>query len=195
VNVRVVSATNRDLADAVRDGSFREDLFYRLNVITITMPPLREHAEDIPLLIEHFLSRIAARTGKPVCKLDPGSLRYFGGYHWPGNVRELENEIERAAMLSDGVITPAHLSEHLLFQCLPGGASAAPAADMLNERDLEGKSLKDVMDIACERAERAAILRALKKARGEKKEAARILDVSRPTLYARLKRYNIASPE
>lgn len=195
VDVRIVSATNSDLAEAVRQGAFREDLFYRLNVITIELPPLRERKEDIPLLIDHFLTGIAERTDKKKRRLDTEALEYLKDYAWPGNIRELENEIERAAMLSDDIITPLHLSENLRYRTSPKTTPSGAITGVLTEDDLEGKSLKDVMEFTAEKAERAAIVRALKKAKGEKKEAARILDISRPTLYAKLKRYNIKPPK
>ena len=194
VDVRIVSATNRNLAEAVRLAAFREDLYYRLNVMTIELPPLRERKEDISLLLDHFLSEIAERTGKKL-RIDTEALRLLTDYDWPGNIRELENEIERAAMLSDEVITPPNLSEHLLFRTSPKVTPPDAITGVLTEKDLEGKSLKDVIDVALEKAERAAIVRALKKANWEKKEAARILDISRPTLYAKLKRYNIETPK
>ena len=101
VNVRIVSATNRSLAREVEKGSFREDLFYRLNVITIHMPPLRERTGDIALLVQHFLSKQAAKTGERVKKITPEAMRVLEAYHWPGNVRELENAIERAIVLAE----------------------------------------------------------------------------------------------
>lgn len=195
VDVRIVSATNRNLAEAVQKGLFREDLFYRLNVITVELPPLRDRREDIPLLIDHFLSIIAKRVKKKKRKLDTEALQFFKDYDWPGNIRELENEIERAAMLSDDVITSAHLSEQLRYRTAPKMLPRDAITGVLTERDLEGKTLKDVMDVVAEKAERVAIVRALKKANWEKKEAARILDISRPTLYAKLKRYNIKPPK
>jgi transcriptional regulator with GAF, ATPase, and Fis domain len=195
VDVRIISATNRDLAEAVRQGLFREDLYYRLNVITVDLPPLRERKEDIPLLIDHFLTKIAKRTKHKKRRLDTEALQLFEEYDWPGNIRELENEVERAAMLSDDVITPAHLSEQLRYRTAPKTLPPGAITGVLTEDDLEGKSLRDVMEVAAEKAERAAIVRALKKASGEKKEAARILDISRPTLYAKLKRYNIKPPK
>ena len=102
VDVRVIAATNRDLRQLVADGKFLEDLFYRLNVIPIEMPPLRERREDIPLLVEHFVRRFAERTGKQIDGVDEKAMAELTRYDWPGNVRELENTIERAVVLSTG---------------------------------------------------------------------------------------------
>ena len=106
VDVRVIAATNRDLRQLVSEGKFLEDLFYRLNVIPIEMPPLRERLEDIPLLVEHFVSRFAERTGKQIDGVDEKAMAELTRYEWPGNVRELENTIERAVVLSTA--SPAH---------------------------------------------------------------------------------------
>jgi transcriptional regulator with PAS, ATPase and Fis domain len=106
VDVRVVAATNRDLADAVRSGIFREDLFYRLNVVTIRLPPLRERREDIPLLIDHLVHRAAVHCGKPVDAVSDAALAVLRAYDWPGNVRELAHTLERSVVLAqDTVIT------------------------------------------------------------------------------------------
>jgi len=110
VDVRVIAATHRDLPKLVKAGKFREDLFYRLNVINIPLPALRERVEDIPLLAHHFVRRYAERLGKKVRALSPEAIELLCGYRWPGNVRELENAVERAVVLCRGeVITPADL--------------------------------------------------------------------------------------
>ena len=113
VDVRLISACNRDLAEEVRKKRFRSDLFYRINVITIELPPLRERKEDIPLLVEHFLQRGAKKIGRKK-RISPRALEYLMEYDWPGNVRELENEIERAMVLAEDVITPDVLSPSIL---------------------------------------------------------------------------------
>jgi len=182
VDVRIISATNRNLAESVERGEFREDLYYRLNVISTELPPLRERKEDIPILVDFFLTGIAERTGRKKRKLDALALQFLEEYDWPGNIRELENEIERAAILSDEVIEPSHLSEAIMLKAAP-------------KKDLDGKTLKEVIEKTAEKSEREAIVWALKKANWEKKEAARLLDISRPTLYAKLKRYNIKTPK
>ena len=107
VDVRVIAATNRDLRQMVADGRFQEDLFYRLNVIPIELPPLRERREDIPALVEHFVRKHAQRTGRRIERIDDGVLAALQQYDWPGNVRELENTIERAVVLSTGPVITA----------------------------------------------------------------------------------------
>ena len=104
VDVRVIAATNVDLREAVRRGAFREDLFYRLNVVAIRVPPLRERMEDVPLLVRHFLDRISAEVGKEVTDVSDAALGVLAGYEWPGNVRELENAVERAVVVARGTI-------------------------------------------------------------------------------------------
>ncbi len=188
VDVRIISATNRNLAEAVREGKFREDLFYRLNVITLELPPLRERKEDLTLLVDYFLDRMA--QGRPGKRISAAALDLLVRYDWPGNIRELENELQRAAVLSGETITPAHLSENL-FATIPKSAIEG----VPGEGGVDGKTLREVMDIAAEAAERAAIVNALKKCGWQKKEAARLLDISRPTLYAKLKRYGIKTPK
>jgi transcriptional regulator with PAS, ATPase and Fis domain len=102
VDVRVIATTNRNLQEWVKQGKFREDLYYRLNVVPIPLPPLRERLEDVPLLCEHFLSRIAARDGRPQRRFEPRAMEFLQKYHWPGNVRELENICERSVVLEVG---------------------------------------------------------------------------------------------
>jgi two-component system response regulator HydG len=110
VDVRVVAATNRDLEEEVERGSFREDLYYRLNVIVVNLPPLRQRLEDVPLLADHFVSQFATRNGKQIDGIDPEALDLLTSYYWPGNVRELENVVERAVVLTrERIITPADL--------------------------------------------------------------------------------------
>jgi DNA-binding NtrC family response regulator len=114
VDVRLIAASNRDLAKAVADGVLREDLYYRLNVIPIHMPPLRERIEDIPLLVAHFIARITHDVGKSVRGISPESLAILERYHWPGNIRELENIVERAIVLGSGeILAPESLPPHL----------------------------------------------------------------------------------
>src|SRR6185503_4398177 len=107
VDLRVIAATNRDLRQMVAEGKFQEDLFYRLNVIPIHIPPLRERREDIPALVEHFVKKHARRTGRRVERIEPAALSALQQYDWPGNVRELENTVERAVVLSQGPVVTA----------------------------------------------------------------------------------------
>ena len=167
VDVRVISATNKDLRKAIEKQEFREDLYYRLNVVNIELPPLRERKEDIPLLAEHFLHKFAMENRKEVTEFSPEAIEFLLDYDWPGNVRELENAIERAIILSkDSPITTADLPQENLS--LVGSASI-------------GKNLKEV--------EKSHILNVLRETSENYSEAARILGVSRMTLYNKAKEY------
>jgi two-component system response regulator AtoC len=167
VDVRVISATNKDLRRAIEKQEFREDLYYRLNVVNIELPPLRERKEDIPLLAEHFLHKFAAENRKEVTEFSPEVIESLLAYDWPGNIRELENSIERAIILSrDSSITTADLPQENVS--LVGSASI-------------GKNLKEV--------EKTHILHVLRETGENYSEAARILGVSRMTLYNKAKEY------
>src|SRR5207302_669145 len=155
VDVRVIAATNRDLKKMVADGSFQEDFYYRLNVIPIEIPPLRERRDDIPPLIEHFVEKHRQRTGKPIAKVDEAVLAALQKYDWPGNVRELENTIERAVVLATGpVLTTASVS---VLGVVSTQASGLPSQRL--HQNLEW-------------VERETIRRALDQAGGVKKNAA-----------------------
>jgi len=170
VNVRVVTATNRDLTKLVAEGGFRDDLYYRLNVVMITMPPLRERTIDVPLLAQHFLEKFAHATGRPVKRLAPEALALLGGYHWPGNVRELEHVIERAVALSSAeTLLPDDFPPHLRQE--PERAPRLPAA---------GMTLEDV--------KRWYVNKILEEAGGNKLRAAELLGIDRSTLYRVLDR-------
>jgi DNA-binding NtrC family response regulator len=175
VDVRVVAATNKDPAAAIRDGALREDLFYRLNVFPIALPPLRDRPEDIPLLAEAFLRASAAKNGRPLRAISPEALRALQQYPWPGNVRELRNAIERAVILCRGeTIDPAHLPEAL----------RRPAASPESAPQLTlpiGTTVED--------AEKALILQTLDFAGQNKTRAAEILGISLKTLHNKLNRY------
>ncbi|MCS6925085.1 MAG: sigma 54-interacting transcriptional regulator, partial [Candidatus Binatia bacterium] len=172
VDVRIIAATNRDLRQAVATGEFRQDLFYRLNVVDIHLPPLRERPEDIPLLIEHFLARAPHATR--VRRLSAEALRLLLHYPWPGNVRELENTIERALVLCRGEeITPADLPPHL--------TAVKSTVGSLRDALLRRCSLAEI--------EQEYILLALEMTEGRKKEAAELLGIDRKTLYRKLEEY------
>jgi DNA-binding NtrC family response regulator len=174
VDLRVIAATNRDLRRMVADGRFQEDLFYRLSVIPISLPPLRERREDIPVLVDHFLRKHAQRTGKRMEGVAKEALASLQSYDWPGNVRELENTIERAVVLSSGpVIEAAEVSP------LGAGGAAPPGPP----------SLKLHQNI--EWVERETIARALREARGVKKAAAELLGISQRALSYYLAKYHI----
>ena len=177
VDVRVITATNRDLRQLVSEGKFLEDLFYRLNVIPIEMPPLRERREDIPLLVEHFMRRFAERTGKKIDGVDEKAMNELSRYEWPGNVRELENTIERAVVLS----TEPLLTSRTVWLM---SATATPAAAAV-------PSLKLHQNL--EWAERETMRRALEQARGVKKDAAELMGISQRALSHYLAKYRIDS--
>ena len=174
VDVRVIAATNRDLRKKVADGSFLEDLFYRLSVIPIEIPPLRERREDIPSLAEHFLRKHEQRTGKRLERIDEDAMRLLQNHEWPGNVRELENAIERAVVLATGSVIDAPLIS-------TQGAQAA------SDGSLPSARLHDNV----EWAERESVKRALRRAGGVKKDAAEILGISQRALSYYLAKYVI----
>src|SRR5216684_2752072 len=176
IDVRVIAATNRNVRQMVADGKFQEDLFYRLNVIPIEIPPLRERREDIPALVEHFVSKHAQRTGRRVERIDEGVLAGLQQYDWPGNVRELENTIERAVVLSSGpVITARAVS---VVGATPQQPTGLP-------------SLKLRQNI--EWVERETIRRALENAGGVKKDAAELMGISQRALSYYLAKYRLES--
>jgi DNA-binding NtrC family response regulator len=176
VDVRLVAATNRNLRAALEQGTFREDLYYRLNVVPIDLPPLREHKEDIPELAEHFIARFAGEAGKDVPGITPAALRKLLDFHWPGNVRELENILERAVILSSGAeidVADIHLDT------APREAPAAGVGFLP-----EGMTLDAWED--------ELIREALKRANGNKSQAARLLGLSRNALRYRLGKMGVA---
>lgn len=175
VDVRIVAATNKNLKAEVERGNFREDLYYRLAVIPIPLPPLRERKEDIPLLARHFLEKYSRRTPSP--QLSPEALGILVNYPWPGNVRELENLMERAALLCEGqAITPAHLSFET-EESPPAPEGVVP--------------LKEATEKTVKIIEKEKILHALEAASGNKARAAKMLGISRGTLYNKLKELDI----
>ncbi len=176
VDVRLIAATNRDLRAALEEGTFREDLYYRLNVVPIDIPPLREHKEDIPDLVQHFLDRFSREHGKEIQQITPAALKVLTDYHWPGNVRQLENIIERAVTLSTGPVIDAadiHLDARPMPGA-PGSAGASGGAPFLPE----GMTLEQWED--------EMIREAMRRANGNKSEAARLLGLSRNALRYRL---------
>jgi len=183
VDVRVISATHQNLAGMVQEGRFREDLYYRLNVISIPLPPLRDRFGDIPLLAYHFLRKYAAQSGKNVKGIAPETLELLEAYPWPGNVRELQNVIERAVVLAEGeTITPAELPASLR---LPQKVPAEIVADHL--------SLKKAKRQWVEAFEREYLIALLNKHQGNISQAAKTAGVDRKTIHRLIKRYRIAS--
>lgn len=180
VDVRIITATNIDLKKAVEEGRFREDLYYRLNVINIALPPLKERKDDIPLLINHFIEKYCTENGKKVCYMDDTALKYLINYHWPGNIRELENVIERAVVLSN--------SERLSIEFLPDYiVDQTPKVTNQLAIPSNGIYLKDaVIDF-----EKKLIVNSLIAAKGVQKKAAKLLNLKPTTLNEKIKRYNI----
>ncbi len=178
VDVRIIAATNVDLQKAVGEGTFREDLFYRLNVIAIKIPPLRERSEDIPLLVEHFIRKFAEENEREPCTLDAAALKTLLDYDWPGNVRELENVIERAVVLSPGKVISADV--------FPKNLTASPADSTLRFPG-DGLPLKERVA----NYEKALIVAALEKTDWNQKKAAQLLAVNATTLSEKLKRLHI----
>lgn len=184
VDVRIIAATNVDLKQAVERRQFRDDLYYRLNVITINLPPLRDRKDDIPLLVEHFTRRFCEENGRPPCTLEPEALRCLLEYDWPGNVRELENVVERAVVLApdDGRIVRELLPRDIL-------EATSYSFDKLQAFE-NGFSLKDRVS----EFERNLITSALIKTEWNQKKAAHLLRVNPTTLNEKLKRLNIKIP-
>ena len=178
VDVRIIAATNIDLRQAVRDGRFREDLFYRLNVITVDLPPLRSRREDIPLLVNHFLEFYANENALAPRKLSSDALRALVDYEWPGNVRELENSIERGVVLSNGPIIGSDL--------LPGHITGRSFQDALLEHN-PNASLFDIL----EDIERRIIIEKLERCNGNQTDAAEQFRIPLSTLNQKIKRLNI----
>jgi two-component system response regulator PilR (NtrC family) len=174
VNIRVIAATNRDLTSAVASGAFRQDLYYRINVVELRMPPLRERLDDIPLLARHFIEKYAREFGKPMRALSGEACRALMRYPWPGNVRELENVVERALILSGSgeTIAPRDLPSSIVGD---GEVQAAPV------------KLED----AVRQFSRTHILSVLKATAGDKKEAAKALGISLSSLYRKLEELGI----
>jgi two-component system response regulator HupR/HoxA len=193
VDVRILSATHRDLSELIKKGLFREDLYYRLNVIRIEVPPLRDRPEDIPVLVNHFLS-LKPRPGKGPIGIDPQAMKALVRFPWPGNVRQLENEISRAALLADGeTIALSDLSADVgeLARQVGGGLPAVgktgQAGDPLGAMGLGAGQLKDRVD----RLETLVLQAALTEANHNKSEVARVLGLSRAGLNLKLKRLGL----
>ncbi|NDD64622.1 MAG: sigma-54-dependent Fis family transcriptional regulator, partial [Acidobacteria bacterium] len=172
--VRLVAATNVDLERAVQEGRFRSDLYYRLNVFSIYLPPLRERKTDILLLAEHFLDKYAKQNSKQIKRISTSAIDMLMSYHWPGNVRELENVIERATLISEGSVIHGY---HL-----PPTLQTAEGSDTLNKMSLEQ---------AVANFEKELIQDALKTARGNRARAARLLDTTERILGYKVTKYDI----
>jgi transcriptional regulator with PAS, ATPase and Fis domain len=178
-DVRIVAATNKSLEEEVKTGRFREDLFFRLNVLTIHLPVLKERREDLPALIDHFLR--TRQVGKTPFAVDPAAMAVLCGYDWPGNIRELANVIERAQILAEGnTITPDDLPENLVQASKPAASSLPHAPEAAASPDgLDGVERRHVEEV-------------LKRHRGNKVHAAKALGVSRRTLYRLIEKHQLA---
>jgi len=176
INVRIIAATNRDLQAAIRSGAFRQDLYFRLNVVQVKLPPLRDRKSDIPILVTAFLEKFSDPQG-PVRTISEDAMRRLIAYDWPGNVRELENAIERAVALGSGpVLRVADLPSNLHY----------PTTERVPEKD-------EILPL--EELERRAILRTLRETGGDKLSAARMLGIGKTTLYRKLKQYHMEHAE
>ncbi len=180
VDIRMIAATNRDLRAALEEGTFREDLYYRLNVVPIDIPPLREHREDIPELVNHFLARFAADNEKQIHSITPAALHVLMAYHWPGNVRQLENSVERAVALSSG---PVIDTKDIHLDTAHGKNNVTGSA-------VQDQFLPEGMTL--EQWEDNMIKEALRRANGNKSQAARLLGLSRNALRYRLGKLGVA---
>jgi transcriptional regulator with PAS, ATPase and Fis domain len=173
VNVRIVSATNKNLVELVEKGLFRDDLYFRINVVPIDLPPLRDRTEDIPLLAESFFKRIRVKSGKEIKGISNDAMEVLMGYHWPGNVRELRSAFEYAFVTCQGpLIQPFHLPPNVYrWQ----EKMIAPTGSSMNQQDMKKERLME----------------ALKKTGGNRSEAARILGISRVTVWKQMKKFGI----
>jgi nitrogen regulation protein NR(I) len=196
VDVRLIAATNRDLKALIADGKFREDLYYRLAVVPVSLPPLRDRKEDIPLLVQHFIEKYDRRLGKKVERLEDEALQLLLGYSWPGNIRELENLMERSVLFADGSVILAASLPDSLRERAPGtlvpiaavgplGAIAAPS----------GASMKEIVRQAQAELERDLIGRALEETGGNVTRAAKRLQISRKSLQIKMKELGLRGTE
>jgi serine/threonine-protein kinase PknK len=182
VDVRLVSASNKDLKKGAENGTFREDLYYRLNVINIVMPPLRDRLEDVPLLVEHFLKSYSQKSGEPLKSIDDQATDLLLRYHWPGNVRELENEIQRACAIGGQIITAEDFSRDITMMMPEAGQDAGASKD---------GAWRNIVKMTAQQKEREIILRALEQAQWKKSAAAKALGISRPTLDGKIRTFGL----
>jgi len=183
-DIRVIAATNVDLRKMVKEGTFREDLFYRLNVVPVRLPPLRARGEDLPLLAQYFVKKSCESNGVPIRTIGQDAIRTLMGYSWPGNIRQLENAIEHAVAVSGGAreILPSMLPEDIRE---PSAAGMTPSVSIPDE----GINFVSVVS----QLERDLILRCLEKTGGNKRQAAKLLQLSRTTLIDKLQRLNVGA--
>jgi DNA-binding NtrC family response regulator len=188
VDVRLIAATNRDLKALIADGRFREDLYYRLAVVPIALPPLRDRREDIPLLVRHFIQKYDERLGKRVEGIEDEALALLLGYSWPGNIRELENLMERSVLFADGPLIQASALPDSLRE--RGSQSPTPIAAMGPLGAIaapSGASMKEIVRHAQAELEKELIARALEETGGNVTRAAKRLQISRKSLQVKMK--------
>jgi two-component system response regulator PilR (NtrC family) len=195
VDVRIVAATNRDLEAEVARGAFRSDLYYRLNVIELRLPPLRQRHEDVPLLVEHFIRKFATDQGSPVRGIEPAAMKALEAYDFPGNVRELENIIERAVALAGGAVLTLDDLPSLRARAAPGVAAAAAPGGGGNGGGIDFPDDGVDLDRLVYDFERAIVGKALERAGGVRKKAARLLGISFRSLRYRLDKLGFERPE
>ncbi|HUU03981.1 MAG TPA: sigma-54 dependent transcriptional regulator [Myxococcota bacterium] len=187
VDTRVIAATNHDLEALVAEGRFREDLYYRLHIVPLRLPPLRERPGDVAELAAHFLQKLVGRTGKRIADLSPRALEILEAYRWPGNVRELENVIEQAMVFADGDVLQAEDLPAGLGERAAGRGALRQESDGSLKLDIAGVSLPEILDDV----ERTLILQAFEKASKVKTETARLLGIKTSALYYKLDKYEI----
>jgi DNA-binding NtrC family response regulator len=205
VDVRLVTATNRDLQKEVASGAFREDLYYRLNVVPVHLPPLRERTVDIALLVDHFIARFNERLKKQIISVEPEALARLMAHPWPGNIRELENVLERTILFCEGAtIRAGDLPPEIAPASVPAAASATPAVSGPLVTPPSGptpapasraSSLKEIVRQETERVERELIMRALEETGGNVTQAARKLKISRKSLQNKMKEFGLRDRE
>jgi DNA-binding NtrC family response regulator len=189
VDVRVVAATNRNLQELVDAGTFREDLFYRFSVFTITLPPLRDRREEIPLLAHHFVQRFAQEFGKPIDSITPRAMAVLEAHDWPGNVRELQHAMERAVLLADG--------RTIDVDAIPSGGEQPGSvwSDVPDDAASLADRKQELRAGAVDRIERLFVLKALRRADWNVSQAARNVGMARPNLHALMRKHGITTPD
>jgi len=187
VDVRLIAATNRDLKALIAEGRFREDLYYRLAVVPIALPPLRDRKEDIPLLVGHFIEKYDQRLGKRVEEVDAEAMELLRSYPWPGNIRELENLMERSVLFADGPVIHASSLPDALRETGPAPTPLAPVGALGAIAAPSGASMKEIVRQAQAELERELITRALEETAGNVTRAAKRLQISRKSLQVKMK--------
>jgi two-component system response regulator AtoC len=199
VDVRLITATNRDLEQEIARGNFREDLYYRLNVVPLQIPPLRRRAGDVPLLVRHIIKRFNERLKKNVAGISDDALAVLEAHAWPGNIRELENVLERTILFCKReIIAKADLPDELCAAATAAAAPAAPRDELAGDDavDLAGDaSLKDIVRAETSRVEKEFIAKALAETGGNVTQAAKLLKISRKSLQMKMKEFGLRDTE